>query len=515
MLRTALLLLLLSVAFVSASDTLEIYVLRIEFKKEEPDNSLTTGRGSFGSDADTASANYSLDPQSNRGSAGYWEKHFEFARNYFLAASNGKLVIEANIFPKSKNAYTLDKYIIDYNRTERKKGEKLAEFDSIRSLDYMNFVWDAVRKANANLDDSPFRDSLPKSSTRKRAFMIIHAGASRLVDGGSLGTGGADTPGDFMDVFVQKSYWEILKDANEAERHSDRAGMVLEGSALDTLRNIMVLSETASQDGLNWGINGTMIFQIARQIGMPSSYDVAKGFSRLGYFDLMDFAGYNAGNGFLPVLPNAWQRSYMGWAKVREVRPGSNLSLAATVGAIGSNLGDEILRIPLTSSEYLLIENRQRSKDPLGLVTIDLDQGSKTLSIDSIQMLFQDSTCDATGGSCKANKKKAKGIITGLSSYDLGLPASGLTILHVNDWFVRDALKCCEALNVWNGDAVRDHQYGIAIVEADRVLSIGKEFKNALGQPVFDYGSGSDLLPHWRFATKDNKGQEVHNDTTL
>jgi len=495
------------------ADTLEICVIRVEFKKEETDNSLTTGRGTFGSDADTASANYSLDPQSNRGSAAYWEKHFEFARNYFLAASNGKLVIEANIYPKNKSAYTLDKYIIDYNRTERKKGEKLAEFDSIRSLDYMNFVWDAVHKAHANLDDSPFRDSLPQSPNRHRAYMIIHAGASRLVDGGSLGTSGANTPGDFMDAFVQQSYWDILSSATDAERRTDSKGMILANSGLDTLRNIMVMSETASQDGLNWGINGTLVFQIARQIGMPSSYDISKGFSRLGYFDLMDFAGYNAGNGFLPVLPNAWQRAYMGWASVREVRPGSGLSLAAIVGAIGSNQGDEILKIPLTQSEYLLIENRQRTQDPSGLVTVELDQGNKSLSIDSIAQLFEDSTC--TNAGCKVNTKKAKGIITGLSSYDIGLPASGLTVLHVNDWFVRDALKCCEALNVWNGDDVRDHQFGIALVEADRILSIGKEFKNALGQSAFDYGSGSDLLPNWRFATTNQQGLAVPHDTTF
>jgi hypothetical protein len=97
--------------------------------------------------------------------------------------------------------------------------------------------------------------------------------------------------------------------------------MVLDDATLDTLRTIMVTSETASQDGLNWGVNGILINQIGRAIGMPNTYDVVKGISRLGYFDVMDFAGYNAGNGFFPVLPSAWVRSYMGWANVKEVNP--------------------------------------------------------------------------------------------------------------------------------------------------------------------------------------------------
>ena len=184
-----------------AVDTLEIFALRVQFKQESPDNSLTTGTGRFDSDSDTSNANYSLDPSGHRASAAYWQKHFEFAKNYYKAVSNGNLVITARIFP-SGEPYTVNHYIIDYNRTSKKKGEKTAEFDEARSRDYMNFIWDAVTEANRSNDtlDNPFKVPQPKSSNKKRAYMIIHAGASRLVDGGSMGTNNADTPGDFMDV---------------------------------------------------------------------------------------------------------------------------------------------------------------------------------------------------------------------------------------------------------------------------------------------------------------------------
>jgi hypothetical protein len=487
-------------------DTLEIFAIRVEFKEEITDNSLTTGTGLFDSDKDTANANYSLDPSGRRASPAYWRKHFEFANVYYQSVSNGSLTIESRIFPESgTSAYKLDKYIIDYNRTAKKKDEKTAEFDDARSRDYMNFIWDAVTAANKS-DDSPFKIPQPTSSHRKRVYMIIHAGASRLVDGGSMGTNGADTQGDFMDVFVDQAYWTYL-DSTDSDRAGDRQGMVLDDATLDTLRTIMVTSETASQDGLNWGVNGILINQIGRAIGMPNTYDVVKGISRLGYFDVMDFAGYNAGNGFFPVLPSAWVRSYMGWANVKEVNPDADGKVKINLAAVGQKSGSEIIKIPLSSNEYLLIENRQRSWSKDGNVTVRLGTAADdslyseiTLPIDSLYTVFQDSICKGSNNKCVVNKKKARGIILSLSSFDAGLPASGIVVWKVNDWYLKEALPY-GVVNFWGGDTVRDHQFGLAVVEADGILSIGKTFQNALGEDTYDYGSGSDLLPHVRVGT--------------
>ena len=46
-----------------AVDTLDVFVLRVQFKEESPNNSLTTGTGLF--DSDTAT--YNLDPSGGRG----------------------------------------------------------------------------------------------------------------------------------------------------------------------------------------------------------------------------------------------------------------------------------------------------------------------------------------------------------------------------------------------------------------------------------------------------------------
>lgn len=509
-----------------AADTLEVFAFLVQFKQEKTDNSLTTGDGTFGSDVKNKDA-YSLDPVKMRNSASYWQKHFEFANNYFQAASGGKMAVKARIFPEASSGqtvYTLDKQIIDYNRTKKMKGEKTAEYDDARSRDYLSFIYDAVMKVHKS-KNSPFEIPLPENPNTKRAYMIIHAGASRLVDGGSMGTDGADTPGDFMDIYVSNDAWEYLspdsefvavkkleKDSSMKKDSSVVTGLVLEKAAMDTLKTMMVVSETASQDGLNWGINGILVNQLGREMGMPNTYDVVKGISRLGYFDLMDFAGYSAGNGFMPALPNAWNRSYMGWSDVKVVRPTKGKSVSVDIAAAGSGLGTEIVKVPLSASEYLLIENRQRSwkKDGeisvvLGDASADSDTSMRSVVADSITYVFEDSIC--TDGKCKKNPHKAKGLILSLSSFDAGIPASGIAVWKVNEWYLRESLEYGIA-NYWGGDTLRDHQFGISLVEADGVLSIGKTFKNALGQDSYDYGSGTDLMPHKRYG-KNGKFETV------
>lgn len=504
-----------------AVDTLEVYAFLVQFKQEKPDNSLTTGDGTFGSDLKKKDA-YSLDPVKMRNSVSYWKKHFAFANAYFQAASGGKVAIKASIFPDStlgQTVYTLKKPIIDYNRTKKMKGEKTAAYDEARSRDYLSFVYDAVMAAHSS-KNSPFSVPLSKNPNTKRAYMIIHAGANKLVDGGSMGTDGADTPGDFWDSYVSGGAWEYLSPDSAyaavqkvSKDSSVVTGLALKDAAIDTLKSIMVLSETASQDGLNWGINGFLVNQIGRELGLPNTYDVEKGISRLGYFDMMDFAGYSAGNGFMPALPNAWNRSYMGWSKVKEVRPTAGKSVSVDIAAAGSGLGTEIVKVPLNGSEYLLIENRQRSwsKDGkvdvvLGDVSADEDTTVTTVDADSIGTVFEDSIC--VKDKCKKNTKKAKGLILSLSSFDAGLPASGIAVWRVNEWYLRETLPYGYA-NAWGGDTLRDHQFGISLVEADGVLSIGKTFKNALGRDTYDYGSGTDLLPHKRYNSKSKEKFET------
>ncbi|MBO7130762.1 MAG: hypothetical protein J6V65_01290, partial [Fibrobacterales bacterium] len=479
----------------SPADTVEIYAMKVEFAFEDPDNSLTTGRGVFDSDADTSRGNYSLDPQGARRTSAYWEKQFQMVSHWFRTVSRGKLEVRAKVFPEGGSAYSVGKEMIEYNRTTRRNDEKTAQFDSARTVDYLRFVRDAVRAA-AKAKNSPFDEPLPSGGRTHRLFMVVHAGASRLIDGGSLGTQYADTPGDFSDAWIDRGSFLWLRDDEEAA--GDTLGVVLAGKAVDTVAGVMVVSETASQDGVNWGIQGEMVHQVARAIGLPMTYDATKGISRVGWFDMLDFAGYSAAHGFLPVYPDPWARTVLGWDEATTAVPDSDgTSATYRLRAVSDTTpgGIRVLKVPLSGGEYLLIENRQRSADAKGRVTVVTDRVSRTVPADSLDRIFLDSLCDAWGRNCKKNSAKASGVLLSASSYDAALPASGIAVWKVNDWYVDRVLRY-GYVNATQEGGLGDKYLGVQLLEADGSLSIGREFTDSYGQAAYDYGSGSDLLPH-------------------
>jgi len=452
---------LLFITGICFADALDVRILRVEFLYEEPDNSLTTGRGTF------------TDPRADEA---YWQSHIKFADNYFKRASGGQVSINATVFPKRQSSYKLQKHIIDYNRTSRYKGEKMEAFDSARAADYARFVNDVLNIAKQDADGP-----LAPSSFGKRVILIAHAGANRLIDGGTLGTKGANTPGDFMDAYIDSTWC----DESQCFWRGFEAKAADELNRADSVFSVIVTSETASQDGLNWGINGTITSQIGRELGLPYSFDVVKGFSRLGYFDGMDFAGYNAGNGFFPSLPSAWMRAYNRWANVKEISPRLNNKETVEICAAGYNCAGaaQIVKIPINNNEYILLENRQRTNRADGKVSVKMDGGKLVeIPVDSLHSLYLN---------------KEPGVIEGIDEIDAAIPASGIAAWRVNQWYI-DSLIRYGAVNAWNGDIFKDHQFGIALIEADGILGLGKEFKNSAGESVFYFGSGSDLIPHKR-----------------
>lgn len=514
-------------------DTLDVFVLYIEFEDEGDANNepTTTGRGTFGS-ATGADHNYALDPNSPsfRRSAYYLTKRFEYVQNYFDQVSGGRVVIKPRIFPPptaSQDSLITPPRLLErmkfYNPAFEDKDakQKTSDFSLQRAIKLMRFVSETVRAHDvSDATKNPFKVAAAEaaanpSPNKHRAFLIFHAGHSRLVDGGSLGYLGANTPNDFTDFFVTKGDFKYLGDSANTDTGFKRDSLGVIVSTGDTLSQFMMLSESASQDGINWGINGILINQLARQMGMPDLFDVVKGISSVGSFDVMDFAGYNTMQGFLPIMPSAWVRTFMGWDEPRVARPGDAGN--NTYSEYRIHAADQpgpgrtrTLKVPINEREYLLIENRQRAgrdtavtvwfSKPASITdyrfTVD---SSVTVPYAFIDSLFLDSLCTGGGSNPCATKtpnpKRPEGIITRASHYDMGLPGNGLLVWHVNEWFMELILPS-GAVNAYLGDTLRSQYKGLELVEADGVPSIGKEFSDALGQPAFDYGTARDMLPH-------------------
>ncbi len=535
-----------SASVAGSLDTLEVFCLYVNFfpESDKDDQATTTGLGNFGTagvginDVEKKNlAGYTLDPDgAPRRYKFYLEKHFEFAKNYFEKVSNGRVTVSTRIFPEPDakgqvTPYQLKKTMKAYNPSELDKDskQKISDFNDERGQRLMSFVVDAIQAADKSTDlaTNPFKKAFAEAKTdslntkKHRCYLLFHAGHSRLLDGGQLGAFGANTPNDFTDFFVTKDDFSLLDSATtnakkggpvDADKRATAKGVKV--STGDTVDNIMMLSEAASQDKVNWGINGILINQLARQMGMPDMFDVVKGISQLGFFDVMDFAGYNTLNGFLPVYPSAWVRAYMGWDEPVVAKAGtgpfSEYQLWSPTAAPGAGRATTV-KVPINDREYFLVENRQRAAGD-STVTIyysekaadgDLTfgkQSSKTIRFSQIDSLFLDSVPDPADAKHKkliVNPLKPAGVITGASSYDLGLPGSGMLVWHVNEWFISQFLKD-GAVNAYLGDTLKCQYKGLELVEADGSLSIGKEFKDQLGQPAFDYGSGSDMLPHLR-----------------
>lgn len=477
-------------------DTLEVHAFLVEYLLEKPDNSATTGNGTFGSDSSTRTHLESW--RARRDSTRlHYLKLFQGVSEYWRTASGGKLEVEFRVFPEQPGAkpYSLPRTIGQYSPVGPAKNQSRASFDSLYVVRIMEMVADAARLAAAD-PKGPFSVAPPASPNRNRAYMMIHAGASRSSDGGERGSSAANTAADIGDFTVgpaDHAYLGIRKLVRDSAYLKDTLGVVLDttkagsgSSAIDTLKNLLVMSETATQDSMNWGLRGTAVNLVGRALGLPDLYDTWRGMSVMGQFCVMDWAGSYLGRNSTPALPSAWPRLFMGWATPVVATPsGPNRFRLPAVRP--ENGKDSVLVVRINDGEYLLVENRQRT-DFSGEVwvktgTLANDSATWKASPDSLEKLLKDST-------------RTRGYVLG-SSPDAGLPGSGLLVWHVNEWLLRELVRS-GAPNSYLGDTLSDRYKGITLVQASGKQTLGRVFQGITGQSASDVGSGSDILPHAR-----------------
>jgi len=476
----------------SGTDTLLVIAIRVEF---EPDTStLTTGNGRFGLKGDTKELKYY-----NSGNvykydglphdSMYFNHQLTALKNYYVKASGGKLALDFSLYPAGSGevGYKVSNMMTHYSPGWKRKQETTDEYWDRKTRGLITFVKDAVKAANES-GDSPFkglyRDGngiLRDNAGRKAVILILHAGASYMTDGGSGGT--ADSPSDMIDAFINRDYFKYYKDALA----SDSVGVVVtgaEGKAL-TIDEVMMCAETSNQDGLNWGIQGILVNQLARQLGIPDLFSTASGVSAVGAFCIMDFAGYSAGQGFIPPYPSAWVRAFMGWDKPYTVGAGAAFGVKALTSVIDKSnarqtLGNDttILLIPLNNNEYYLVENRQRN----------LSGDKSVFKYDNGSII----SAYPFNVNISANVKHsddASRVILEANNNDVSLPASGVLVWHIDERVIRQKL----AHNIVNADS---SYRGVRLVEADGVNDLGVTFTDAFYQAAFDYGGAEDVFPH-------------------
>jgi hypothetical protein len=489
------------------TDIIHLIAIRVEFKSDT--NPLTTGNGLFGLVGDQAERKYydsdtvyKYDALDHNRS--YFKNQLEFVKRYFSTVSRGKLRIDYSIYPDDalvvKPMYAVNNPMSVYSPGYKNPKETWDNYYERKTVGLMKYVADAIK--SADMKGGPFaglkmsNGSIVDTAGHKTVFMLLHAGASFLTDGGTQGSLGRNSPSDMIDVFVSRQFFEFFKDTLYHDTLKPKP-VGVEVSGVDTnhffVDEVMMCSETSNQDGLNFGIHGIMVNQIARQIGIPDLYSTSSGMTAVGSFCIMDPYGYSTASGFIPPWPSAWVRAFMGWDTPVSLRPGE--AVAARCKAVSAaHPGDTtILLVPLNDHEYYLIENRQRNlSGNRDVFKWDTVESKDTIFIDPYTPVNLDSR--SVIDSLSTDKSR---VIVSVKNYDVGIPASGLLVWHIDENVIRDRLK----YDMLNADS---NFKAVCLEEADGVNDLGIMGRDIFYEPVFDYGGGEDVFPHFTKRTKDS-----------
>jgi hypothetical protein len=253
----------------------------------------------------------------------------------------------------------------------------------------------------------------------------------------------------------------------------------------------MVIPETESRELSSFGqtvlfqitINGLLVSSIASYLGLPDLFDTNTGLSAIGRFGLMDGQAIFSYSGMFPPEPSAWEKIYLGWAHPVTVSPGKyNINMTALRASTSADT--VILKVPINSSEYFLIENRQR----------DANNNGAILTINSAgQTITKTFTQDASGFFSFA-VDSVYGVVTDVDEYDWSLPgqiddtshyAGGILIWHIDDNVINAKIGADQI----NNDKTNR---GVELVEANGIKIIGFQFTTITGDVVTGEGSYDD-----------------------
>jgi M6 family metalloprotease-like protein len=456
----------------ATSDTVKILAVMVEFQTSH--DAAVEGNGKFGT---IYSQNYGtniLDPLPH--DQNYFRNHLEFVKNYFAKVSNGKVVITYNVLPV---VITVPQQLENYSSTN-------GNFTPLAN--FCQKVWAIADSAYPGFDFNDYN-----------LFTIFHAGVGQEV---SL-AGGINDSQDISSVYL--SYAAL----------SGILGSTFKGFPVQNnsfyITNSMIMPETESreQTAINGSIslaqvtiNGLLASCVGNYLGLPDLYDTQTGVSAIGQYGLMDTQSIFAYAGVFPPEPMAWEKIFLGWVTPVTLTPGNySVSLAAHLAA--SSTDTTILTVPINSSEYFLIENRQRNVNSSGVKITYVSNGTTYT-----RTFTQDET-----GFNSDDVDSLIGVITNVDEFDWALPGliydsanynGGLLIWHIDN-------------NVINANIASDQinanpsHRGVNLMEASGIPEIGQTLTDALGNTEIGGGTYEDF---WFASNPSPLYQNIFNANT-
>lgn len=430
----------------SGNDTLKILAVMVNFQEDKDE--ATFGNGKFGTIYTQSYGLSIIDPLPH--DRQYFNAHLQFAENYFEKVSNGKQKISYYVLP---DTFSVSKTMRNYSPPSNSN-----DFTSL--ADFSKEVWSRAAQIYPDFDFNDYN-----------IFLIFHAGVGRDITlPGSVGDE-RDLPSIYLSI-------KTLKDIYG----QDFSGFPVSNGAFN-IKNSMIIPETESRELstlsgtalVQISINGLLVSSIASYLGLPDLFDTQTGKSAIGRFGLMDGQAIFAYNGLFPPEPSAWEKIYLGWAEPVSIKPGNyNINVVTNLAASGNDT--TILKVPINSSEYYLLENRIRDAHKDG-ARIKYVLGGNTLT----KVFPTDTT-----GFYSYDTDSLKGVVTDVDEFDWAVPGNGIVIWHIDDNIINAKI----AENQINTDI--QHR-GVGVVEADGITDIGKEYTDIFGDVVVGEGTNEDL----------------------
>ncbi|HEX2865853.1 MAG TPA: T9SS type A sorting domain-containing protein [Ignavibacteriales bacterium] len=431
----------------SAPDSIRVLAVLVDFQEEKPDDQATVGNGKFGSLYTKPYGNTIIDPLPHDGN--YFTLHMKFARNYFSNVSRGKLNVSYTVLP---NVITVSKKMRDYS-----PGINSQDMSLLGTL--AKEVWPLAKAQNPGVDFSSYD-----------AFIIFHAGVGRDVTiPGSFGN-----ERDLPSVYLSDNMFR------------NKIGGDLSGLPLNRegKYNTMIIPETESREIkdvtgaiqlLQISINGLIVSSIGSHLGLPDLFDTKTGLSAIGRFGLMDGQAIFTYSGLFPPEPSPWEKMRLGWiSPVTASLNGGKISLTALKASVQGDT--TLLKVPINSTEYYLVENRSRDALKNGAVI------TYVVGQDTLRRTFPK---DTTGFSYDS-ADSLRGVVIAVDEYDWAVPGSGIVIWHIDDNIINAKIDS----NTINND--KFHR-GVDVEEADGVQDIGEKFTTIFGDQVIGEGTEFDL----------------------
>jgi len=402
-------------------DTIRILAIRVEF--QEDDDPRTTGNGKFDLEGYSSIEEGGLDsdpPHEKR----YFTALMTYLRNYYLVNSRGKLYVDFTIMPYSRyDTYTVPHTIGYYGDT------LYWDFGLCRLMK------DALLEAD--------KDTI-SDFDRYDAVIVFHAGAAyqtSYIFGRDLDIPAVTIPQGALEYYLGRPY-------------------ILLNEGKDTVELGVIMPEMARVDSFMFGLEGMLVHEFGHILGHFDLYDVTGYSCGVGAWAIMGTGGWvgmrsiGVPEGTITPLHDPWFRGiFWDWDSVITVTdPESLIALMrAEVDTTQFPLSrPAIIKVPISPTEYFLIENRQQDVKHKDTIIVDVEDGIP--------------------------------IYVDEAEYDFFLPGSGILIWHVDERVIWDNYE-------YNEVQIDPEHKGIDLEEADGLQHFDGWF---YGDTLEYYGSKFD-----------------------